>query len=231
MTVAQYRRESAAIADRLTTIVEPILRLVGGRPSPRKWRALMAAIYPVVYRARGDSFRSAEQFYARQRDLVIGRLPAPPAISMRRYPPEALSEALTIPLRRRLDALDEGDLVSDLVVSSTSSVLKRHALEAGRAGVVDIARHDPQALGYARVPTGASTCAFCIMLVSRGPVYKSESAALLRSGTSEPYHNHCDCVASPVFAADDWAGKKEYEEAKVLYDKAGSLSNLRDVLS
>lgn len=43
---------------------------------------------------------------------------------------------------------------------------------------------------FARVPTGAHTCAFCLMLAGRGFVYGSEEAA----GAFDQWHNDCDCV-------------------------------------
>lgn len=42
---------------------------------------------------------------------------------------------------------------------------------------------------YARVPTGAETCGFCIMLASRGFVYHSRETA----GEFDHYHRSCDC--------------------------------------
>ena len=44
---------------------------------------------------------------------------------------------------------------------------------------------------WARVPTGDKTCAFCLMLASRGFVYRSEETA----GGLDPdsYHDDCDC--------------------------------------
>lgn len=42
---------------------------------------------------------------------------------------------------------------------------------------------------YARVPTGAETCGFCIMLASRGFVYSTAKAA----GELNHYHRSCDC--------------------------------------
>lgn len=42
---------------------------------------------------------------------------------------------------------------------------------------------------YARVPTGAETCEFCIMLASRGFVYHSRETA----GEFDHYHRSCDC--------------------------------------
>ena len=48
---------------------------------------------------------------------------------------------------------------------------------------------------YARVPVGAETCGFCIMLASRGFVYHSERSA----GELNHYHQNCDCKVVPGF--------------------------------
>lgn len=58
------------------------------------------------------------------------------------------------------------------------------------------ARHDPDNdVRYARVPQGEKTCDFCIMLASRGPVYKTEASA----GAFTQFHLHCDCKVMPFW--------------------------------
>ena len=52
------------------------------------------------------------------------------------------------------------------------------------------AKNDPKKPRWARVPTGAETCQFCIMLASRGFVYHSEE-------TASHAHAHCDCRVIP----------------------------------
>lgn len=54
---------------------------------------------------------------------------------------------------------------------------------------------------WARVPSGATTCAFCLMLASRGFVYRSEETA-----DGHKYHGKCDCVAVP-----DWSDSPQLE--------------------
>lgn len=49
---------------------------------------------------------------------------------------------------------------------------------------------------FARVPTGAETCAFCMMLASRGFVYHGRDTA----GDFDHYHDKCDCQIVP-----DWS--------------------------
>lgn len=58
------------------------------------------------------------------------------------------------------------------------------------------ARNDPDRdVRYARVPQGEKTCDFCIMLASRGPVYRTEESA----GAFTQFHLHCDCKIMPFW--------------------------------
>lgn len=52
---------------------------------------------------------------------------------------------------------------------------------------------DPGRPRYARVPTGAHTCAFCEMLASRGFVYHTKTTA----GMFDKFHDDCDCQIVP----------------------------------
>lgn len=56
---------------------------------------------------------------------------------------------------------------------------------------------------FARVPTGAETCAFCYMLASRGAVYASRKSATETKGGMSSYHGDCDCRVEPVRGDDD----------------------------
>lgn len=75
---------------------------------------------------------------------------------------------------------------------------------------------------YARVPQGPTTCEFCVMLASRGFVYKSKQTADTVEGKGG-YHTDCDClpvvsfVENPVVEGYD---QKYYEELyKQMKDK------------
>lgn len=52
---------------------------------------------------------------------------------------------------------------------------------------------------FARVPGGAETCAFCMMLSSRGFVYHTAATA----GEQSHYHRGCDCKIVPGFDKDN----------------------------
>lgn len=65
--------------------------------------------------------------------------------------------------------------------------------------------------GWARVPAGAETCNWCLMLASRGGVYHSKELA--QFGTNgKKYHGDCDC--QPVLVR----GPEDYPEG---YDPGG----------
>ena len=66
------------------------------------------------------------------------------------------------------------------------------------------ARQDPLKPKFARAPTGAETCKFCIMLASRGFIYLTEGTAGINH-----YHPDCDCRIVPGF--DDDAGIEGYD--------------------
>lgn len=65
---------------------------------------------------------------------------------------------------------------------------------------------------WARVPTGATTCAFCRMLASRGAVYRSSESA----GEGKTFHGKCDCGV--VLVRDERDYPKGYDPA-ALYDQ------------
>lgn len=53
---------------------------------------------------------------------------------------------------------------------------------------------------WAWIPQGSETCAFCIMLASRGWQYASEAA--LKGGHAEHIHANCDCTYAVRFSSD-----------------------------
>lgn len=102
-------------------------------------------------------------------------------------------------------------------------------------------------LGWARVLTGAESCAFCAMLASRGPVYSEDTVVTTGkprevrprqvhyrnpgatgghtyvSGSrreGEKYHDHCDCIAVLVVKGVPWNGEQQYHDLKDLWDDA-----------
>src|SRR5699024_3072667 len=74
---------------------------------------------------------------------------------------------------------------------------------------------------YARVPAGATTCAFCTMMSSRGFVYHDEHRAQNqgRGQEQDRYHDDCDCQIVP-----DWSDNPVLEG----YDPDGMYEQYKD---
>lgn len=97
--------------------------------------------------------------------------------------------------------------------------------KAAANSVVANTGSDPLKPRWARVPSGAETCKFCLMLASRGFVYLSEQTA------EGMYHGHpgCDCRIVPGWEGDavegydpdelyfEWKGRERFRipEAKL----------------
>lgn len=91
--------------------------------------------------------------------------------------------------------------------------------------------------GWARVATGERTCAWCLMLVSRGPVYKStydagldmedylavqlyDNGKKFKKSDMNQWHPGCDCKVVPVFDTRSWPGREEAEKALEMWYEA-----------
>lgn len=75
----------------------------------------------------------------------------------------------------------------------------RWARQGGRSTLRASAR--AHKMRWARVPRGATTCAFCTMLASRGGVYESEDTA---GSVNNRFHDDCDCLQIPVRGPEDY---------------------------
>lgn len=64
--------------------------------------------------------------------------------------------------------------------------------------IANVGRDRDEGAMFARVPTGFETCAFCLMLASRGAVYHSRKTA----GEWRLFHRGCDCKVVPSFEGD-----------------------------
>ena len=146
--------------------------------------------------------QASADFYDAARELVVGEKMGAKAISdfdMRKTE-GAVRGFVRFVLR------DDVQTFNDQVLQRIDYEMKRSA----NMSVVENGRRDPKRVRYARVPTGAETCDFCLMLASRGFVYQSE-------GTAGAGHTHyaCDCRCVP-----GWDGMEvEDYDPRSIYDR------------
>lgn len=82
-------------------------------------------------------------------------------------------------------------------LSTLSLVVDRFVKQHGRDTIADSSA--AAGVRWARVPSGAETCSFCLILASRGDAYHSAESA----GEGRKFHGSCDCVATPIRDGSD----------------------------
>lgn len=104
-------------------------------------------------------------------------------------------------LHQWLQTIDGAPTPADLerLPASMAGTVQRLVRQAGRDTIVASTERDPGRPRVARVPMGAETCAFCLVLASRGPVYRTLDSA----GEGRDFHDFDDCEQVIVWTADD----------------------------
>ena len=225
MSPDEYRRQALAAAASTTVMTGLLFRSLPSSPDDATFRRFIRSIYDFVMLGRRDVFRLTTEFYNSQRPTIED----PPEFVERASPGGRLEKALEPP-RAKLVGLAEFEAEERrLAEEQARAIVEEHVMASGREGVEDATAGDTKALGWVRVPSGDETCAFCMMLASRGPVfkdglvvtslyYKSRRTALFK-GNGEPYHPHCDCIAVPVFDPNHWPNRERFVEAQRLWNE------------
>jgi hypothetical protein len=119
----------------------------------------------------------------------------------------------------RYDALEENPL------NAVNKNIWRQTRNYAHQTMIDNARKNK--MMFARVPTGAHTCAFCMMLASRGFVYYSKQSA----GEMMQFHNDCDChIVAGVDGVEGYDPDALYSDYRDSRENADS-GNYKDVLA
>lgn len=170
------------------------------------WNALLAIAFPSIDQARREASELAREFYDSVREDAAPTKERH-SIDLEPYFFEWLQQRLE-PAKRDFVAGD----APDSALEAVTGLVTKEVEDSGRRTIIRGVDSDPQATHWARYDPKQPTCAFCIMLISRGPVYKKETAQFLS-------HKHCTCKAVPVFKGQrkSWPGYEQYKEANGLW--------------
>lgn len=130
-------------------------------------------------------------------------------------------------VRKRVTVTDENQndpIIKKVVGDRAAASVERHVRNAAREAVSDAAEVAGTEVGWARVLSGAESCAFCAMLASRGPVYGSEESAgavTERSGRydsreAKAYHDNCVVPGTMVSGPDSHTGYRRHYEGEIV---------------
>ncbi|MBT2502986.1 hypothetical protein [Curtobacterium sp. ISL-83] len=105
-----------------------------------------------------------------------------------------------------------------------AGMLRRQVMMGGRETIDLTAAQDEQAVGWRRVSDG-HPCAFCAMLCSRGPVYRSRAQAGDDpvAGEGMRFHPHCGCHAELVYGS--WKPSEQEQGYIDTYNRAAREAN------
>jgi hypothetical protein len=122
-------------------------------------------------------------------------------------------------LQKKVDAIDGARSADDVdklreearreAGARQAAAAERIAMNGGRSAVWNHMQRDKRAIGYIRLSRTGTPCGWCAMLISRGPVYRSQSSAEFADG--DKYHDNCHCYAEPVFTREQYNGSATYE--------------------
>lgn len=218
MTLARLVILHARIVKALVAAILKYLRKQRAKKLDRQqWNQMLATIYPFVEEARRESSRLAREFYDQQREKHVNdddssewyvNIPQSDGeqrkfqfpVQLAPYKIQWFIEAME-PEYEKFSKEDANDKAEASFVARVEKEIRG----GGRRTTLYAVQDDPKALGWARVQGGAESCAWCAMLISRGPVYKSKETASFKA------HPHCDCEVMPVFDKKNWEGKDAYE--------------------
>ena len=110
-------------------------------------------------------------------------------------------------------------------VRNLEGLVDRLIKQQGRDTLSINAASDPVRTRYARILSGPRNCYFCVMLASRGAVYRTKELALRKSGSMDRYHPFCDCVAVAVRSKDDFPDGYDLEELYRQYENPAETTN------
>lgn len=217
----------------------------------QEWLALLEFLYPQILWHRDQAATLAREFYDSQRAIHHPNLPRNDRY-LESYDFQRFVQDME-PARKRMSQFESPqDAVGQVAAQAVRAVEN-----AGRQQIIHAVQGDEPlkrvqeastekqvVRGWARVATGRETCSWCLMLVSRGPVYLGADNAGLdladaavanlwhqsggdlkrflagTEGHMEQWHPNCDCKVVPVFKLEDWPGKAEADRALKLWNEA-----------
>lgn len=172
--------------------------------------AVVQALQGVLPAYADAAAQAAADFYDASRELCAGSALGAEAVSG--YDPAATEGAVKAFTQEVVDGKGP-EPFNALVLQRIDYEIKRAAASSALAN----GRRDPLKPRYARVPTGAETCDFCLMLASRGFVYETERSA----GGLDHWHAHCDCrivCGWPGTSVEGYDPKDIYDRWQELID-------------
>jgi hypothetical protein len=232
----QYASRKQSILSRL---IDALAQMIRGNVNPNMtysdWERFVALTYPPIKNTRDQATSLARDFYDDNRYAQTRVSDRHNIYKDNHYPQQWFSEAVnpTIVDLRKTGNADAA------IVDFTNRVTKIVEDGARRTIIKGVETDDRQVIrGFARFDPRPPTCAFCTMMISRGPVYSSAENAgidlddlsaeeLWEEGDTDAmnammnrWHPGCTCIAVPVYKRSGYPSEEQEKAALKLYNEA-----------
>lgn len=227
--------------------------------TPFQWEDILRTLFPVVREGHSEMALAARKLYdAEQQRHFPGS--ERDDIELAEYAYDGFRQSM-FPAWQELHHRDSTDGQLQMMALRTLKEVARGSRDTLIDAIEEPSRDDrgqdpslspPRSTklvkGWARVATGRETCAWCLMLISRGPVYSDAQSAGFdvddetaieifdRIKVGDPnasaemrelmtrWHPNCDCMVVPVFDRRDWPGREQYKRAEQLWIDHGKAN-------
>lgn len=236
MDISEYARRKQRILTRMLAallyVFQQFLRRV---MTPRLWDQLMVVSYRVMKPFRDEGTQLAREFYDDNRAEQLPNAERHDIFTDDHYPERWYRETM-LPVYQKLQRT--GD-VENAVEESVARVTKVYEDAQRRTLIQGIASDTSQPIkGFARFDPRPPTCAFCTMMISRGPVYnksrdgntagwpfdaKRLEKLILDDDPDEinelmnKWHPKCTCIVVPVYKYSNYPSEAQEKDALEIY--------------
>lgn len=236
MDINEYARRKQRILTRMLAallyVFEQFLRRV---MTPRLWDQLMTVSYRVMKPFRDEGTQLAREFYDDNRAEQLPNAERHDIFTDDHYLERWYRETM-LPVYQKLQRTGN---VENAVEESVARVTKVYEDAQRRTLIQGIASDTSQPIkGFARFDPRPPTCAFCTMMISRGPVYNKSKDGntagwpfdtqrleklILDDDPDEinelmnKWHPKCTCIVVPVYKYSNYPSEAQEKDALEIY--------------
>jgi hypothetical protein len=236
MDINQYAAAKTRLLNRmLAALLYVFQQFLRGRITAREWDQAMSVTYRILKPYRDEGTQLARQFYDDNRAAQQPSKERHDIFTDDHYPEQWYRQEMRPVFDNLIKHRDPAVAVEESLARATKVVE-----DAQRRTLIEGIRSDTDSpvRGFARFDPRPPTCAFCTMMISRGPVYTSASNAgfpfdterleksILNDDTDainelmNKWHPKCTCIVVPVYKYSGYPSESQENEALKIYEKA-----------
>ncbi|MGM7776127.1 hypothetical protein ACSVHC_08930 [Arthrobacter sp. KNU-44] len=196
--IEQFRSDSAALSDLVKGELEGFFNSLN-LAKPEAVRNALLEFVPLLVAEYGPVAESLALDYYDELRAASGAAGVFRAAAASTGIPASAVEAKVRYLAGQLWTPDPASMLGGLLTATD-----KYVKQPGRDAIAFNAKRE--GARWARVPTGAKTCSWCLVLASRDAVYLSKQSAGDRRGTGkgDGFHGDCNCAVVRIGKESDY---------------------------